>query len=170
MGNLSAPKMFWDEWSSRVRGGTTSSGASTVGKPFVISETGAGGIFEWDANATDEKWTLKYQAEIIGLDVDVAINNANISGITLWHFYDFKVDDGEEHNTHCQYDHPPPTTFEELARVGPPNCTFIDVNKRPGGENHKGSLDFWRREKPAFQIVAAKYKAVQREQEREIVV
>jgi len=61
--------------------------------------------------------TLKYQAEIIGADVDVAISNENISGITLWHFYDFKVDNcgtkwpcggsgGQENNTHCQYVHP----------------------------------------------------------------
>ena len=64
---------------------------------------------------------------------------------------------GQENNTHCEYDHPPPTTFAELAAVGPPNCTYIEINGRPGGENHKGSLDFWRREKPAFGIVAAKY-------------
>ena len=64
---------------------------------------------------------------------------------------------GQENNTHCEYDHPPPTTFAELEAVGPPNCTYIEINGRPGGENHKGSLDFWRREKPAFGIVAAKY-------------
>jgi len=105
----------------------------------------------------------------VGGDVDVALTNANISGICLWHFYDFKVDNcgatwpcnhggGQENGTHCAYDHPPPTTFEELARVGPPNCTYIRIDSRPGGENHKGSLDFWRREKPAFRLVADKYK------------
>merc|ERR1712216_607424 len=110
---------------------------------------------EWDANATDAKWTLKYQSEIIGGDVDVALANEHISAIALWHFYDFKVDNcgstwpcpwgGQENNTHCTYDHEPPTTFEELASKGPPNCTYIEINGRPGGENHKGSLDFWRR-------------------------
>ena len=120
---------------------------------MVISETGAGGIFEWDNNQTDAKWTLKYQAEIIGGDVDVALLNENISGISLWHFYDFKVDNcgakwpcthgpGQENNTHCTYNHPPPTSFEELASKGPPNCTAIVVNGRPGGENHKGSLEY----------------------------
>ena len=49
-----------------------------------------------------------------------------------------------------------------LASEGPPNCTSIIVNGRPGGENHKGSLDFWRREKPAFVETAAKYKDAQR--------
>lgn len=67
------------------------------GKPLVISETGAGGIFEWSKNETDDKWTLNYQTEIISSDVDVAISNHNISGISLWHFYDFKVDNCGAH-------------------------------------------------------------------------
>ena len=101
-------------------------------------------------------------------DVDVAIQNGNFSGITLWHFYDFKVDNcganwpckggGQENNTHCEYDHPPPTTFAALTSEGPPNCTSIIMNGRPGGENHKGTLDFWRRPKPVFAAVADKYK------------
>jgi hypothetical protein len=80
------------------------------------------------------KWSLLYQAEIVGACVDEAISNDNISGITLWHLFDFKVDNcgtewpckrspGQENNTHCDYDHPPPTTFAELAKEGPPNCT-----------------------------------------------
>jgi len=168
-GDVTAPH-YWNDFAAAVRNGKTLSGAGTVGKPMVISETGAGGIFEWDSNATDAKWTLKYQSEIIGGDVDVALSNDFISGIALWHFTDFKVDNcgsswpcpgggGQENNTHCTYDHSPPTTFEELERLGPPNCTAIVVDHRPGGENHKGSLDFWRREKPAFGLVAAKYKA-----------
>jgi len=167
-GDLDAPREHWTEAAGKVRAGTTASGAGTLGKPFVISETGAGGIFEWDANETDAKWTLKYQAEIVGNDVDIAIKDENISGITLWHFFDFKVDDAQEDSTHCVYNHPPPTTFEELERVGPPNCTSIVVNGRPGGENHKGSLDFWRREKPAFRVAAEKFKALR--QEKRIVV
>jgi len=172
-GDKAAPVTWWNKYMNDIRAGNTSSGPSgTLGKPMVISETGAGGIFEWSDNSTDAKWTLKYQAEIIGSDVDVALANDNVSGITLWHFYDFKVDNcgsqwpcrchgsscGQENNTHCPYSHPPPTTFAELATVGPPNCTTIVVNSRPGGENHKGSLDFWRRPKPAFWEVAAKYK------------
>eukprot|EP00040_Diaphanoeca_grandis_P027128 m.153731 g.153731 ORF g.153731 m.153731 type:complete len:657 (-) comp30845_c0_seq1:445-2415(-) len=163
-GDKDAP-LSWNSVAASVQAGTTN---GTKGKPFVISETGAGGLFEWSDNATDAKWTLKYQSEIIIGDVNVAISNINISGITLWHFYDFKVDNcgnewpchgkpGQENNTHCEYDHPPPTTFAELEAVGPPNCTYIEINGRPGGENHKGSLDFWRREKPAFGMVAAKY-------------
>lgn len=167
-GDKSAPKL-WNTFAAAAQQGTTKSGKhGTVGKPFMISETGAGGIFEWDANETDAKWTLAYQSEIVGLDVDVALANDFISGISLWHFNDFKVDNdgarwpsptgGQENKTHCVYDHPPPTTFEELAKEGPPNCTYIKIDGRPGGENHKGSVDFWRREKPIFAEVAAKFK------------
>jgi len=153
-----------------VAEGTTASGRHTVGKPMMISETGAGGVYEWGDNATASKWTLQYQSAVIGEDVDVALANDRISGISLWHFYDFKVDNcgstwpchgrpGQENGTHCTYDHPPPTTFEELRRLGPPNCTAIAPTFRPGGTNHKGVLDFWRRPKPAFAMVAAKYRA-----------
>jgi hypothetical protein len=174
-GDPEAPKV-WSSLAAAVRGGTTKSGAGTLGKPMVISETGAAGIYEWSANKTDAKWTLKYQSEVISTCVETAIACPNISGITLWHFYDFKVDNcgatwpcnhksaqpgagaGQENNTHCIYDHSPPTTFADLKSEGPPNCTSIIVNGRPGGENHKGSLDFWRREKPAFSETSAKYK------------
>jgi len=169
-----APTSYWNDMANAVRAGQTKSGIKgTMGKPMVISETGAGGIYEWSENNTDVKWTLKFQTGIISGDVDAAISNQNVSGITLWHLFDFKVDNcgahwpcsshdgsyGQENNTHCPYNHPPPTTFQELASEGPPNCTIILVNNRPGGENHKGSIDFWRREKPVFGIVAAKYKA-----------
>jgi beta-glucuronidase len=177
-GDPEAPKQ-WSDLAAAVRGGTTASGAATLGKQMVISETGAAGIYEWSANKTDAKWTLKYQSEVISTCVETAIACPNISGITLWHFYDFKVDNcgaqwpckkapaqpnagaGQENNTHCIYDHDPPTTFAALKSEGPPNCTSIVVNGRPGGENHKGSLDFWRREKPAFGETAAKYKDAQ---------
>merc|ERR1712070_1169785 len=158
-GDKTAPESYWNQMANTVRGWE---------KPLIISESGAGGIFEWSNNDTDAKWTLNYQSEIISSDVQVAIVNANISGISLWHFYDFKVDNcgahwpckggGQENNTHCDYNHSPPTTFEELASKGPPNCTSIIVNNRPGGENHKGTLDFWRRPKPVFTVVADKYK------------
>ncbi|EOD03702.1 hypothetical protein EMIHUDRAFT_466342 [Emiliania huxleyi CCMP1516] len=146
----------WDGFAAAVAEGTTASGRHTVGKPMMISETGAalpraGGVYEWGDNATASKWTLQYQSAVIGEDVDVALANDRISGISLWHFYDFK-----ENGTHCTYDHPPPTTFEELRRLGPPNCTAIAPTFRPGGTNHKGVLDFWRRPKPAFAMVAAK--------------
>ena len=182
MGSLTAEAAHWNGCAADVRRGLTYDGVGkpernlhTKGKPFTISETGAGGIYEWSENKTgpdgkDAKWTLKYQAEVIAQDVDVALANDNISGIALWHFYDFKVDNcgatwpckhgaGQENGTHCPYDHAPPETLAALASEGAPNCSAYVVNGRPGGENHKGSLDFWRRPKPAFYETAAKYKA-----------
>lgn len=152
--NDADPTEQWNSYANGVRAGTSKSGQHTLGKPMVISETGAGGIYEWDANATDDKWTLKFQTEIISQDVDVALANDNISGITLWHFFDFKVDDGEENETHCEY----------IPDMYPPNCSYIEINHRPGGVNHKGVLDFWRRPKPSYQIVAAKYNGTKAKQ------
>lgn len=146
------PTVQWTNFANAVYSGTTKSQSHTLGKPFVISETGAGGIWEWNNNATADKWTLKFQSEIISQDVDVAIANDNISGITLWHFFDFKVDDDESDKTHCDY----------IPDVFPPECAYIEINKRPGGVNHKGVLDFWRRPKPIYQIVAGKYNATKK--------
>ena len=116
----------------------------------MISETGAGGIYEWTHNDSAVKWTLAYQTQVIAEDVDTALSNPNISGITLWHFFDFKVADAYENNTHCDF----------VPDEYPPTCAYINVSSnRPGGANHKGVVDFWRREKPVFDVVAAKYNA-----------
>jgi beta-glucuronidase len=45
----------------------------------------------------------------------------------------------------------------------PPNCSYINITSRPGGVNHKGVVDFWRRPKPAYQLVAAKYNATSKQ-------
>ena len=137
------PRSFWNDRAKATE---------ALGKPLLISETGAGGIYEWSENKTVTFWTLAYQTGILAEDVDVALTNQYFSGIALWHFFDFKVDDRYENNTHCEY----------LPDVFPPTCGFIFANSsspsgRPGGENHKGVLDFWRRRKPGFSVVAAKY-------------
>merc|ERR1711865_580187 len=54
---------------------------------------GVGGVYEWDSNSTDKQWTQKYQVEVVERDVDVALDNGQISGITLWHYFDFKGND-----------------------------------------------------------------------------
>lgn len=141
------PAETWNNFANSVHAGSVK---GTIGKPFVISETGAGGIYEWSHNASAEKWTLAFQTQIIIEDVETALANDNVSGITLWHFFDFKTNDATENNTHCDY----------IPDVYPPTCAYINVSSgRPGGENHKGVIDFWRREKPAYQAVAAKYNA-----------
>ena len=46
MGDLTAPARVWNGYANAVRAGTTKSGPNaTKGKPFVISETGAAGIY-----------------------------------------------------------------------------------------------------------------------------
>ncbi|KAL3903986.1 MAG: hypothetical protein SGILL_010241, partial [Bacillariaceae sp.] len=137
-----APADWWNR---------TATAVAATKKPFIISETGAAGIYEWTHNDTAVKWTLEYQTRIITQDVEFAIADPRISGISLWHFFDFKVDDKWENNTHCDY----------LPGVNPPTCGHIQVGKgasgRPGGANHKGVVDFYRRPKPVFPIIAAKY-------------
>ena len=90
---------------------------------------------------------------MLARDVDAALGGASISGLTLWHFFDFKGDDAAQKQCGpCDY----------LEGVSPPTCGHISSSCwRPGGENHKGSLDFWRREKPAFTQTAASYAKAQ---------
>eukprot|EP01012_Entosiphon_sulcatum_P058680 TRINITY_DN8281_c0_g1_i1.p1 TRINITY_DN8281_c0_g1~~TRINITY_DN8281_c0_g1_i1.p1 ORF type:complete len:602 (+),score=62.71 TRINITY_DN8281_c0_g1_i1:40-1845(+) len=134
-GDLTAPAR---EWNSNVQWAQ----AHWPSKPFTISETGAGGIYEWQ-NKTDVRWSQLYQAEVVEADVKVALNNSHVSGITLWQFADIKANDGDTATCgQCQY------------APGTHDCTYIDVScHRPGGENHKGSVDFWRRKKAAFTTV-----------------
>merc|ERR1712048_1333168 len=144
VGDLSKPASHWNGEAKNVA-------SKHPGKPFVISETGAGGVYEWDSNSTDKQWTQKYQVEVIERDVDVALGNGQISGITLWHYFDFKGND--DATSLCGH-------WDYIPDVYPPTCAYIDVNcGRPGGENHKGVVDFWRREKQAYSVVAAKYKS-----------
>ena len=101
-------------------------------KPFIISETGAGAIAgNHSANATDPaRWSEELQVVVDGLDVSVAMDCANISGISLWQLQDIKVD---QSNT---------------------------STGRPGGINNKGILDRWRVPKLAASKVAKVYGAV----------
>ena len=124
--------------------------------PFIISETGAEGIFEWSQNVTMAPWTTGYQVEVLANDVDVALANAHISGLALWHFFDFKTDDETQACGPCVY----------LEGVTPPTCGHIATNHcgestrvRPGGTNHKGVVDFWRRKKQSYAAVAARFNA-----------
>lgn len=77
------PRYQWNKFANGVRAGEPK---GSLGKPFVISETGAGGIYEWSHNKTDAKWTLKLQTEIISEDVSVALENDNVSGKLLFYF------------------------------------------------------------------------------------
>ena len=42
----------------------------------------------------------------------------------------------------------------------PWNCSYIDVScGRPNGMNHKGTVDWWRREKEAFPVIEKLFAA-----------
>ena len=101
-------------------------------KPFIISETGAGGIAgNHSTNGTEPpRWSEEYQAVVDALDVSAAMSCGNVSGIALWQLMDIKVDQ-------------------------PVNST-----NRPGGINNKGVLDQWRSPKLAAAQVARAYAAV----------
>ena len=151
------PAEWWNRIANDLKAGRPS---NAIGKPFLISETGAGGIYEWTNSISNDSttlWTIPYQTDIIRQDVENALSNSNISGIALWHFFDFKVNDRWQNNTHCDY----------LPHVEPPTCGYINVNTsspsgRPGGANHKGVLDFFRRPKPAYAMVAERYGRITR--------
>ncbi|CAJ1343191.1 unnamed protein product [Effrenium voratum] len=142
-GDLHAPGVEWNKSAAWAR-------AQQPQKPFFVSETGAGGIFEWK-NKTDVFWSLKYQQEVIDADVDTALADDNVSGIVLWHFFDFKGNDDAQACGPCKY----------LPDVMPPTCGWYNMTgeceKRPGGLNHKGVVDAWRRKKPSFESVRVKY-------------
>lgn len=146
--NLSYVVPFWDSQVQWVQ-------EHYPQKIFTISETGGGGVYEWQ-NETDPFWSQKYEAELLNMDAGYAMNNSRISGLTIWQFNDIKANDDSTRDCgQCVYA-PHPVTLSE-----PWNCAYINVScGRPGGENHKGSVDFWRRTKESFTMVQQIYGAV----------
>ena len=103
-------------------------------KPFTISETGAGGIYEWKSNASDVKWSQGYQSEIVAADATFAMGNDHVSGLTIWQMTDIKANIGDTKECGaCEYaPHPQNITV-------PWNCaSSSDRCGRPRGENNKG--------------------------------
>ena len=120
------------------------------GKPFTVSETGGGGIFEWVNDTSPGEgqfWSQKYQANLVSTDAAFLVGNANVSGVALWLLHDFKVDD--ESCGQCQY-----LPHADNLTV-PWDCGFVNVecgggasclNKpcgRPAGLNHSASSPFF---------------------------
>lgn len=95
--------------------------------------------------APPPRWSQAYQEQLVGADVASALSLRSVSGISVWQLTDIKADDGlTKACGSCEY-----TTAYDATR--PMNCSYIDARCfRPGGENHKGLVDFWRREKAAF--------------------
>ena len=81
-------------------------------------------------------------------DVRAALSIPHVSGISLWQFMDIKADDGATKSCgSCVYAKP-------YNASTPMDCAIISAHCwRPGGENHKGLVDLWRRPKRVFASV-----------------
>ncbi len=143
--------------------------ANFPAKPFTVSETGGGGVYEWRNDtlpAPGQFWSQKYQAALVTADAAFLVGNANVSGVALWLLHDFKVDD--ESCGQCVYVQSAAVIAGNLTV--PWDCAYVNVecgggkdclNKpcgRPAGLNHKGAVDFWRRKKESYAQIAAIYK------------
>jgi beta-glucuronidase len=148
-GNAQAPLGYWPpqvEWVKQ----------NYPTKPFIVSETGGGGLWEWPnatAPAPGPQWSLQYQVALVSNDVTVLLSNDRVSGLTLWQFSDIKANDADTAACGGGCDYPHNLTV-------PWDCVHIPVPlcHRPKGENNKGTVDMWRRKKPVFAFVSAMYK------------
>lgn len=62
------------------------------GKPFMITEIGAGGIYGY-RNPYHSKWTEEYQAETLEKQLTAVLENPNCVGVYIWQFCDVRVSD-----------------------------------------------------------------------------
>lgn len=67
--------------------------AGGAGKPFLISEIGAGAIYGYRSTYGD-KWSEEYQAQALEEQIRAGLSFAPASGVILWLFADVRVDDG----------------------------------------------------------------------------
>lgn len=62
------------------------------GKPFIITETGAGGIYGY-RNPYHSKWTEEYQAEALEKQITAVLSHPYCTGVYIWQFCDIRVSD-----------------------------------------------------------------------------
>merc|ERR1712080_395079 len=84
VGGLSAIKPTWQKHGTWVA-------THFPDKPFTISETGAGAVFN-NHSSTSEKWSEEYQQELLKVSANYAMNSHLVAGISIWQFTDIKVD------------------------------------------------------------------------------
>lgn len=63
-----------------------------AGKPFIITETGAGGLYGYH-NPYNSKWTEEYQAETLEKQLKAVLSYKDCAGIYIWQFCDIRVSD-----------------------------------------------------------------------------
>lgn len=153
-GNVSYAPVYWASMVQWVEQNWPS-------KPFTVSETGGGGIYEWGVNNTAYpgiQWTQEYQTNLVSADANFLASTPRVTGLTLWQFSDIKANDDSTRGCgQCVYPQPTPANL-----TVPWDCAYISPEQikcgRPKGENNKGSVDLWRRPKAEYPIVAAIYK------------
>jgi beta-glucuronidase len=67
--------------------------ANFPGKPFTVSETGGGGVYEWvnsSSPAPGPYWSQNYQDALVNADASYLLNDTRVSGVSLWLLMDFK--------------------------------------------------------------------------------
>ena len=121
-------------------------------KTQTMGNSDAGWVSWLKGPGRPPKWSQGYQSLLVAKDVKAAMSIRRVSGISIWQFNDIKADDGATHSCgSCKYSTP-------YNASTPMDCAFITAKCwRPGGENHKGLVDFWRRPKRAFETVKALY-------------
>lgn len=63
------------------------------GKPIIISEIGAGGIYGYRSGNRD-KWTEDYQEAALEEQLNAVLSDKDISGAIIWQYADCRVDQG----------------------------------------------------------------------------
>lgn len=62
-----------------------------AGKPVIISEIGAGGIYGYHDPLGESKWSEERQCTILRDQVEAVLKNPACSGVFLWQFADCRV-------------------------------------------------------------------------------
>lgn len=70
------------QWIQKETGG--------AGKPFLVTEIGAGGIYGW-RNNYEGKWSEEYQAKTLETQVSECLNYKDCSGVYIWQFCDIRI-------------------------------------------------------------------------------
>lgn len=66
------------------------------GKPLLISEIGAGGIYGYRSREED-KWSEERQASILEEQLRAVLTDRDVSGVIIWQYADCRVDEGWFH-------------------------------------------------------------------------
>lgn len=63
-----------------------------AGKPFMITEIGAGGLYGY-RNNYDSKWTEEYQAKALEKQLTAVLDYRDCIGVYIWQFCDIRISD-----------------------------------------------------------------------------